>query len=88
MRMSKQSLGLLFPKPIASEAMPRPLDPAIVKKFAEAFKAEPKLSSCGFSFLMDITGKLFKKAKVNLKDINGNTEAWLAVSTKYKKHII
>ena len=56
--------------------MPRPVDSDAVKLYAEAFKAEPKLASVGFSFLCDITNKLFKSKRVSLKDINGNTEAF------------
>ena len=37
----------------------------------------PKLASLGFSFLCDLTGRLFKSRKVNLKDLNGNVEALL-----------
>ena len=55
--------------------MPRPVDPAVVKLYAEAFKMEPKLASNGFSFLCDISSKLFKSKRVNLRDMNGNIEA-------------
>ena len=55
--------------------MPKLVDPKEVKKYALAFGKEPKLSSCGFSFMCDMTGRLYKAKKMNLKDMNGNIEA-------------
>ena len=55
-----------------------PLDPHTVASFAEAFAEFPFLKQNGFSFLIDVSGKLFKmKGRVPLKDVEGNTEAWV-----------
>lgn len=54
--------------------MGRPIDHSAVDAYAAAFGKEKKLRSVGFSFLCDITGRLFKSGRVALKDINGNTE--------------
>ena len=55
-----------------------PMDPHTVASFAEAFAEFPFLKQNGFSFLIDISGKLFKmKGRVPLKDVEGNTEAWI-----------
>ena len=63
------------PCPLAS-AMPQHVDPLAVDEYAAAFGKEPHLLSVGFSFLIDITGTLFKKKKPALKDLNGNTQAF------------
>ena len=55
--------------------MPQPVDPNAVAQYAAAFGKQEQLRSCGFSFLCDVTGKLFRKNRVALKDINGNTQA-------------
>lgn len=62
-------------------AMPQPVDPTAVAKYAAAFGKQEQLRSCGFSFLCDLSGKLFRNRRVALKDINGNTQAG-AVRTK------
>ena len=55
-----------------------PMDPHIVARFAEAFAEFPFLKQNGFSFLINISGKLFQtKGRVPLKDVEGNTEAWI-----------
>ncbi|CAL1161713.1 unnamed protein product [Cladocopium goreaui] len=59
--------------------MPQPVDPTAVAKYAAAFGKQEQLRSCGFSFLCDVSGKLFKNRRVALKDINGNTQAIKAV---------
>ncbi len=57
------------------QAMPRPVSPQVVAEYAAAFGREEKLKHVGFSFLCDITGKLFQARKPNLRDMNGNCEA-------------
>lgn len=57
--------------------MPRPADPTLVAKYAAAFGREEKLKTVGFSFLCDITGRVFKTKKISMKDMNGNTEAYM-----------
>ena len=55
--------------------MPHPLDENAIKQYAKNFENYPKLAENGFSFLIDISGKLFKSCKPTLADVNGNTEA-------------
>ena len=62
--------------------MGRPVDQNVVAAYAAAFAAEAKLKSVGFSFLCDISGRLFKSKRVALKDMNGNTEAELLQKIK------
>lgn len=62
--------------------MGRPVDQNVVAAYAAAFGARAQLKSVGFSFLCDITGRLFKSKRVALKDMNGNTEAELLQKVK------
>lgn len=57
------------------QAMPRPVSPTLVAEYAAAFGREDKLKQVGFSYLCDITGRLFQSRKPNLRDMNGNCEA-------------
>ena len=59
----------------STSAMPQPPDALAVQGYVDAFAKEEHLSGVGFSFLIDITGTLFKKRKPSLKDMNGNTQA-------------
>ena len=59
----------------SDRAMPKLVCPDEVAAYASAFGDEPKLATLGFSFLCDVTGKLFKSRRIQLKDMNGNAEA-------------
>ena len=62
---------------IAAMPIP-PMDPHTIASFAESFAEFPFLKQNGFSFLIDVSGNLFKlKGRVPLKDVEGNTEAWI-----------
>ena len=55
-----------------TNSMPIPaMDPELIGAFATEFAQYPNLKQNGFSFLVDISGKLFP-----LKDVEGNIEAW------------
>ena len=49
----------------------RPCDETVAS-YVDEFEKFPSLSSNGFSFLLDSSGKLFKSAKPSLKDIEIN----------------
>lgn len=55
--------------------MPHPLDRRSIEQYAENFAKFPRLAENGFSFLIDISGKLFASKKPHLKDVAGNPEA-------------
>ena len=55
--------------------MPHPLDKSAIEQYAKNFGNYPKLAQNGFSFLIDMSGKLFQSCKPPLIDVSGNTEA-------------
>lgn len=59
----------------STSAMPQQPDALAVQGYVDAFAEEEHLKGAGFSFLIDITGTLFRKKKPSLKDMNGNTQA-------------
>ena len=76
LKNSKSFLDTLYTLSIPSaSAMPQQPDALAVQGYVDAFAGEPHLLGVGFSFLIDITGTLFKKKKPSLKDMNGNTQA-------------
>ena len=53
-----------------------PMDEKQIKAFSKAFEGFQVLSNNGFSFLIDISGSLFKGyGRCSLKDLEGNIEA-------------
>ena len=54
--------------------MPLKYDERVIETFVGEFDKHPSLSSNGFSFLLDGSGKLFKSAKPSLRDIEINIQ--------------
>lgn len=68
--------------------MPHPLDHVSIQCYADNFAKFPRLAENGFSFLVDISGKLFSARKPPLKDVAGNVEAgWGLVGQEKNKDI-
>lgn len=56
--------------------MPVYMDPELIANYASEFAKYEYLRSNGFSFLVDASGKLFrKKGSASLNDVESNVEA-------------
>jgi len=56
-------------------AMPQTVDRSQIDRYVQSFSQFPQLKEQGFSFLIDVSGTLFKATKPSLKDVAGNTQA-------------
>ena len=64
--------------------MPHPLDRSQIERYAESFSQYKELREQGFSFLIDVSGTLFKAVKPSLRDVAGNTQAMVNLLTAEK----
>ena len=55
--------------------MPQTLDRSQIDRYVESFSQFQQLKEQGFSFLVDVSGTLFKATKPSLKDVAGNAQA-------------